>query len=355
VSLLKNPQRTEDEMTISWVNRTWLRMMALCAGLLCLTGQALAETTVEKDLKLETGLYYTVQRGDTLWDLSTRFYDSPWVWPDLWEKNKEIPNPHWIYPGQVVRIYTKAEIEAMLGEARPDITVDPGEGAFFYFPGINRVGFVRKPPAEAWGTIFEEVEDKELLSSGDLVYVRPLNGQTFKLGARFSLYRLTREFKNEETGEPYGMQHFMTGVIEITEVYPEFVIGKIVESYRTVKLHDLLLPYEDLSPKVYLTESPAGLKGTIIDAQMKISMFAKDFVVFIDRGEKDGVKAGQLYTVFEQKKARLDPDSRELTLLPPVDYAEILILRVEEATATAFVTYSQRILEAGDTFRAGRR
>ena len=89
------------------------------------------------------------------------------------------------------------------------------------------------------------------------------------------------------------------------------------------------------------------MKGKIIDAQMEISMFAKDFVVFIDKGEKDGVKVGQLYSVYDQKKARLDPDSREVTLLPPVDFAEIIILRVEETTATGFVTYSQRVIEAG--------
>ena len=79
----------------------------------------------------------------------------------------------------------------------------------------------------------------------------------------------------------------------------------------------------------------------------------KDFVVFIDRGERDGIEVGQLYSVYDQKKARLDPDSRELTLLPPVDFAEILILRVEEKTATSFVTYSQRVIEAGATFRSG--
>ncbi|MBW2364017.1 MAG: LysM peptidoglycan-binding domain-containing protein, partial [Deltaproteobacteria bacterium] len=27
----------------------------------------------------ETGVYYVVQKGDTLWDLSRQFSDSPWV------------------------------------------------------------------------------------------------------------------------------------------------------------------------------------------------------------------------------------------------------------------------------------
>jgi nucleoid-associated protein YgaU len=42
---------------------------------------------------------YVIQRGDTLWDLSSRYLDSPWYWPKLWSYNPQVENPHWIYPG----------------------------------------------------------------------------------------------------------------------------------------------------------------------------------------------------------------------------------------------------------------
>ncbi len=48
---------------------------------------------------------YTVKPGDTLWDLSGRFLNNPWYWPKVWSYNPEISNPHWIYPGNVVRFY----------------------------------------------------------------------------------------------------------------------------------------------------------------------------------------------------------------------------------------------------------
>jgi hypothetical protein len=339
------------------MNRALLLVIALCLGLLCLPGQVLAEEAVEEKIKMKTGLYYTVQKGDTLWDLSARFYDSPWVWPDLWEKNKEIPNPHWIYPGQVVRIYTKEEIEAML--AGEEIDTGPigeiAEGPFYYFPWIDEVGFVRETPVDAWGEIFETKIRHELLSSGDSIYVRPVGGHTFEAGTRFTVYRLRDTFVDQYTNEPIGVQHYIVGLVEINETHPGFALGTILKSYRTIKMGDLLIPYEPRSPKIYLTESEPGLKGAIIAPQRRISMFAKWFLVFIDKGLEDGIEEGQLYSVYSQKAARLDPASEETTLLPPVDYAELLVLRVEDTTATAIVTYSELPIEAGAAIRAGER
>jgi nucleoid-associated protein YgaU len=45
---------------------------------------------------------YFVKKGDTLWDLSDEFLNDPFAWPDLWENNKHIQDPHWIYPGDSI-------------------------------------------------------------------------------------------------------------------------------------------------------------------------------------------------------------------------------------------------------------
>ena len=98
-----------------------------------------AEEPAEK-IEQEAGFYYTVKKGDTLWDLSEKFSDSPWVWPDLWQENKQIPNPHWIYPGNRIRLYHKGWIRPI---DKP-VEEKMAEPVYFLYKNIDMVGFIRK-------------------------------------------------------------------------------------------------------------------------------------------------------------------------------------------------------------------
>lgn len=311
-----------------------------------------SEEDMEETLELESGFYYTIEKGDTLWDLSEHFYDSPWVWPDLWKKNQQIPNPHWIYPGERIRLLSREKLETTVQPApQPEPAMEPPELPYYSYPAINSVGFIRKKPVSPSGAIFKVKEDKVMISQRDLVYVRPVGKKAFEPGDRFIVFRTFKPLKDEDANALIGVQHYILGVVEITEVEPKFSPARVLQSFRHIELNDLLMPYKPRSPKITLTESKEGLKGKIIAAEEHQEIFA-DTVVFIDKGSKDGVKVGQSYSIYYQEKARIDPKREEHIMLPPVDYAKIIILRTEETTATALITKAEKAVHPGAKFHA---
>ncbi len=323
--------------------------ICIWVGLFCLNN-AHAQESGGEPVKLESGLYYTIVKGDTLWDLSEHFYDSPWVWPDLWEQNKEvpIPNPHWIYPGQRVRVFSREELQRMAApvkEPEPEVAPPPEPSFYFYAP-IDRVGFVREPVSPS-GTIFKVKGDKGLISQMDQVYVQPAEDFNFKVGDRFTVFRTLKSVKDPDTRKSAGIQHYILGLVEISDVQPKFSVGQILKSYRAIKRDDLLMPYEPRSPNVLLTEGKEGFEGKILVAEEQQTIFGDQETAFINKGRNDGVEVGQLYSVYYQGAERIR--GKEV-LLTQVNYGKILVLLTEENTATALVTYSERSIKPGATF-----
>src|SRR5262249_55409646 len=65
----------------------------------------------QKTLEAGVAEAHVVETGDTLWDLSGRYLNNNWMWPRVWSYNPHITNPHWIYPGQVIRFRSASTIE----------------------------------------------------------------------------------------------------------------------------------------------------------------------------------------------------------------------------------------------------
>ncbi len=306
----------------------------------------------QKTVKYETGFYYTVQKGDTLWDLSQKFSDTPWQWPEMWKENSQIANPHRIYPGQRIRLYRRRGAQGY-GEKGPlkDKTVaDKPELTNmleFHFAPIERVGFIRKDPLQSLGTIFKVEGRKEMISTGDLIYIRPGDNASLAKGRKFTIYRTLKPIKAKDTNKLIGIQHYLAGAVEITIVRPDFVLGRVIAAYRPIKIGDLLMNYPRRLPQIEMQQSPAGLEGRIIGSEEHQSMFGENAIAFIDKGEQEGVRPGQLYWIFKQEKYRINPKEKNETTLAPVLLGELLVLHIEKTTATVLITDSLTAIEPG--------
>jgi hypothetical protein len=300
----------------------------------------------------ETGFYYTVQKGDTLWDLSQKFSDSPWQWPEMWKENAQIANPHRIYPGQRIRLYRRRDAQG-LGQKDPlnDKTStnkpDWMDMLEFHFASIDRVGFIRKDPVESLGTLFKVEGQKTMISTGDLVYIQPEDTSSLAKGRKFTIYRTLKPIKNRINNELIGIQHYLTGTVEITIVRPDFVLGRVIATYRPIKVGDRLMPYDRRLPRIGIQQSPKGLEGQIIESEEHQSIFGENAIAFINKGEQEGVKPGQIYAIFKQEKFRINSKKKNETTLTPVLMGELIVLLAEKTTATVMITDSLMAIEPG--------
>ena len=300
----------------------------------------------------EAGFYYTVQKGDTLWDLSGRFFDSPWLWPDVWSENSQISNPHWIYPGERIRLFHQKGIESFVGKIVSKSGVlkkEPQkEPLYYYYSPIDKIGFIRKDPVVPSGVIFKVKDDKEMISTGDLVFIRSKGDiPPLTAGSKYSVYRTLKPIIDQKTEALIGTQHYLTGIVEITKIDPSFAVARVVQSYRTIEVGNLLMPYKRRSRKIELIQSKKGLDGKLIISEEYANIIGDNDVAFIDKGSQDDVKPGQQYSIYYQEKQRLNMESKKDVLLTQIVYGTLLVLHTEKTTSTVLITRSDRSINLG--------
>ena len=303
-------------------------------------------------VETENGYYYTVQKGDTLWDLSRRFSTTPWVWPELWEENSEtIANPHLIYPGQKIRLTRIA------GGHRPGVAAgDAGEPAFagihFYFSLVDQYGFIRKVPVAPEGSIFKlQGSERQMISEGDMVYVRPISNNALSQGQRLTIYRTFKPLVDQKTNELIGTQHLLCGVLEIVQREPQYAVAKVLDSYRPIEVGDLLMPYQKRSPRIQIQDSQTGINGKLILSEEHLNIFAESHIAFINQGQRHGIKPGQIYSIYRKDEHNFGTSSSPQRIAIPYDYGELLVLHTEADTATVLITDSKRESQEGSQVR----
>lgn len=329
--------------------------------------EAAAQETNDK-VNYQSGFYYTIQEGDTLWDLSQRFNDTPWQWPDLWKENKQIPNPNWIYPGERIRLFLKKDYhryqkpqqdQKQIGPADAQISAStveepPKPVVHFVYPAIDRIGFIRKPPVKPLGSILKSRSGNTLISEGDIVYLKGSeSGKTtdFSPGMRLTVYRTLSPTDEPNAQQEIGTQHLIAGIAEVAKAESEYAIAQITQTYRKIVAGDLVMAYMPRDPQIEVLNSTPGIDGHLIVSEDHNQLLAEQFIVFIDKGKQDKILPGQVYNIYKQ--IYHDKGNSEKPL--PLDKSYIgslLVLLTEETTSTAIITDSQLRMAPGQPFQS---
>jgi hypothetical protein len=321
----------------------------------CLAGSAVPALAQE-----EQPTTYTIVKGDTLWGLSKRFLNDPYYWPNLWAANQSIGNPHFIYPGERIRVYSnRIEIEpsaprgpeAKAPEAGriPYETVAGGEEtAETSFNVTGSEGFVMEREISPSGTIISIHQNHVIAGVGDIVYTDIGRSNGANVGDRFSIYRKMGSVSHPVTNVILGEQVMALGELQLAEVEDKTSKAIITNSFLEVSPGSFLLPYHDRKTTVPLKAPEHDLTGYIVATQTGNQALAVRDIVYLDLGSAQGVLPGNLLYIVRD----VTPDQRftlaKIEKLPVDVVGALVVLKTRLNTSTAVIVKSVDTVYRGD-------
>jgi hypothetical protein len=323
---------------------------------------------------------HAVVEGDTLWDLSRQYYGSSYEWPRMWSLNPEITNPHWIYPGHMLRVeqgaqggFTAAPQGAQAGTARraplmrgasarlPAGTVQLGEEVYLDTKALSGAG-----------TIVGSSEDHMMLSPTDEVYLKFEKGDAPQLGQELSVFvRLHRAEVNHEAGK---LRTYRANDGEVVRVLGALKVKSYDDDTRTARA-EITEAIDPIERGFEVTDVPRQLaqvtprtnrvsvQSEIVAAPRPLGTLGQNQVVFLGVGAEKGVEIGNRFSVLRQGDAWRDDLSSSEDLMGaqrparrgpapkefPVEVVgEARVIYVRPDSCTALITSSVTELVPGD-------
>jgi hypothetical protein len=319
---------------------------------------------------------YVVKKGDTLWDISGVFLKYPWYWPEIWYVNPQIANPHWIYPGDVLRlIYVDGKPRITVGTAgevrlSPQVRTDPLAQAIRTVPYDVLMNFVQRP-----SLLTKRQADKGPyvvgFRGGHIVGGKSNEFYGIGLdkpavGAEYTVIHPGAELRDPDDGDLLGyVGHYAaTGrVITTTDAKHEKAMTHltVVDSGREIQQGDKLFPAvskfgDDL---VLSIPTDTKLNGQVLSIVDGLAVAGRYQVLAINRGTRDGLKPGNVVAIYSRGLEVPDFYSRgrdwtkftanySTVTLPNERSGSMLLFTVHERMSYGLVVESKAPVRIGD-------
>jgi LysM domain len=303
---------------------------------------------------------HVVRSGDTLWDICFYYFNDPWQWPKVWSFNPQITNPHWIYPGDLVRLLPRGMFATEPQSAEPEKGNDVGEKPIDNIPpparrvqlGLKQTAFVEKADLDQSITIDGSVDEKTLLGTNDSVYLTYPSNKPPRVGQRYSVYVPGNAVKSN--GKEVGSYVHLLGTVEVVSVKQDKrARGVIVEANQEIergaKVGPLVKEFKTVPPVAPKVDA----QGTIVAMLSHDQLIGQGEVVFIDLGKSSGLEVGNRMFVVRRGDA-LPTKARDLAgqddqRFPARQLGQVIVVDVGDKISIALVTVSVQEMGVGDT------
>jgi len=311
----------------------------------------------------EGASYYIIVRGDTLWDISRRFLNSPYLWPQIWNENRYIKDAHWIYPGDPLVIPRVQVVAPAAGQA--DGVGMGGEetsGEAVAAPTSALIPAIEDMRLQCSGFIEDEPEDESLYIIGseqggekvafaerDIMYLSKGSSAGVKPGDVYSIRHETYDVKHPDTRKTIGRKVETNGFLRVILVQENSATAIIESSCAETHMGDYLVPFQRQAVPLIVKHTPPdrltppsgkAQNGAIIDIQDDAFTAAEGHVLTVNLGARNGIAPGNMLTVYRIIYPSV-PTARYIV-------GEVAIVAVRDKTATARVTYSNDAIMPGD-------
>lgn len=322
------------------------------------------------------GLVHTVVEGDTLWDLAAKHLGSPWKWTEIWERNRYVTNPHYIFPGNrivifppganIVTIQEEIPVSATppaAAEAPPQepppvpvaaipIKPVPQDPYLDISPGdfVSAGEFLREKPTGI-GKIWGGRDPKVGFSEGDLVYL--LLDKEIPAGQLLGVYRVRGPIRSSGERPQSGYVKFFIGILQVGRMDQDGQLNaRVRHSFADITRDDLISEEIPSYSPVKIVPGEEGLEATVITGRNGTEIMATGDFIYLDRGSDAGVALGNVFRmVTVTGYARGIPSIAGKRVRSDVAWAAVV--RVSKDFSTAYVYKSIGGFGAGDPARRG--
>lgn len=316
---------------------------------------------------------YTVQVGDTLWDIASTFLKDPWYWPEVWYINPQVENPHLIYPGDVlalVRIDGRERITTVRTSTyrlSPQARATPLTEAITSIPYEEIAAFLSK------GLVLERSQlddlpyivavrgERMVAAAGNEVYVR--GGASGPLGTRFSVVEVGERLRDPDDGDVVGYQGIYIGEGSMARGGDPATVT-LHESNREADEGDKLIPETVDIPLNFFPKAPdIQVDGRIISVVDGVSLIGQYQVVVINRGARNGLAPGDVLSVYQAGKVIRDRYSGgswystsgvfggEKVRLPDEEAGTMMVFKVYDRIAYGLIMEAEDAIRVLDAVR----